>query len=367
MIAPPHERLFSRWTVPFHSACVAFVAGAGLVGARAETVRVFPSLGIEGARLRFHLGEVRDNAPAISPTLPEIPGSVSAWYIAQWRKRELLKPERMVRHDAAGVDPGLGTPAFSFPSTSGESRLDIFQQLGRPYVFGLTASGGPRSSEGGANLFLAADALGDGVGLTSPTTYRVKLKLTRASASAHDPNDLRNGTVLAQVFTGFTLRFTDPATGKVTPAFLQIHHADSRGQRPDYRQCSFANGTAQILIGGGLAADHFLPFRPSPGRAPLTPYTFDLNRHVCALVRAEFSCSGATGPHPFAFPAAAADLGNWRIRSIYVGLETQSSGVDLAAPPKGKVAVGLQVSDPEILQPESRPGASVTCAAYAEP
>ncbi len=32
-------------------------------------------------------------APELSPILPEVPGSKSSWYVTQWKRPELLKPD----------------------------------------------------------------------------------------------------------------------------------------------------------------------------------------------------------------------------------------------------------------------------------
>ncbi len=329
-------------------AVLALVLLAG-AAAQAEATRPVPTLGRDGVRLRFHLGGVRDNEPELSPTLPELPGPTSAWYVAQWGKHDLLRPERMLRDDPAAADPALGRPLASFATESGESRVDIYRGVGADAVFQLSATAGQRTGAGGSNLFLAAKAPAGGTPLDRATTYRVGLKLTRARASATDPRSLGDGTVLVQVFTGFVLHFRDPATGRTTPAFLQIHHADSRGTSPRYRQCTLRNGVAELLAGGVLA-DPVLPFVPAARNAAPASFAFDLGRHVCALARLSFDCAGADAPQRFRFPAAAADLANWRLSSVYLGLETQIADARTGGAVAGSVESALQIANAEILQ-----------------
>ncbi|KQP48949.1 hypothetical protein ASF39_14445 [Methylobacterium sp. Leaf108] len=333
---------------------------------RVSETEVFPRLSEDAVRIRFHLGGVRDNAPDISPVLPDMPGPASAWYLAQWQKRDPLRPERMLRADPAATDPRLGPPLVSFPSASGESRLDIYRGEGSAPVFGLTSAGGTLTAAGGANVFLSVNAAETAASLDAPTVYRVGLKLTQASVAARDPRSLDNGDVLAQVFTGFTLRFTDPATGKVTPAFLQIPHADSREGDPTHRQCSLSNGTAQLLTVGGVRGRRLLPFAAAAPEAPLASLAFDLNREVCALARAEFQCSGGGASQRFRLPASAMDLANWRIGSLYIGLETQDSVEKAPNPVRGSVRVSLQVSDPRVSQDVSPTRRRATCTAGGE-
>ena len=307
-----------------------------------DALTVLPDPGLNNPRLRFHLGSVSDHHPAISPLLPDIPGSPSPWYVTQWSKDELLLPNRMTQ-DAGPTDPILGRPLYSFDTPHDVSHLRIYREPGAAnYVYELFSRDGGLSRAGGTNLFLSADA-----DPSQSFDDDIKLSLrTKISAATiiYDTPLAQLAPVVAQYFAGFTISFTDPVTKAETPVFMQIDIANSSGHRSTYRGCGSGS---QIIYAKSLDGDPWLPLNSSAGPLPLL--TFDLNRYLCDLLTQLFLCGdGGDAPRPFRFPAAAHNLANWHLSSMYIGLETSNHFTlsrSTNTTPQGLAALGVQLTD----------------------
>jgi hypothetical protein len=277
-----------------------------------------------GPRLAFETGAVVNFKAVVFPDRPPVPGPDSTWQVTQWRKREVLRPEAMTRRDARFADPRLGVPAFSWAAADGESRVSYFR--GRQGgVFELEASGGELGPAGGANLFLSADVTRADATFDQPVTLALDLRLSRARASGAAPA-IASGAVLAQVFAGFTLRYTDPGDGRVIPVFLQIPLSNSRNDPTPYRGCHRHDGAVEMTEASLAPGEALIPYAAGPAR----PVALDLNAHLRRLIAAGFTCDEGDGKRrAFVFPAGAREGRNWRVTSMYVGLETEGT-VDVA-------------------------------------
>jgi hypothetical protein len=325
---------------------------------------VFPDPGLQNPKLRFHTGGTANGQPEIAPQLPDLPGEPSAWTIVQWKKHELLAPGRMRHDDAASPDPALGAPAVTFDTASGESQVRIFRRGGASPVFELRSAGGWLDDVGGSNLFLQARTLPPAATFDAAIDYDITLRLSAASAQAPNPLALRNGTVLAQVVSGFTLAFTDPDTRTTIPLFLQIVHADSRGAAPDYRGCYPHGRDLEIVSSRILPGDPQLPFAAGTG-APFAA-RYNLNRYLCDVLARAFQCRrGDGGTSALEWPASARDFRNWRVTGMFIGLETHDTdrrSNSWNKTKQGEVAAAVQVSGLSVSRDTTRPFDGRSCA-----
>lgn len=324
-------------------------------GAAESTKRpVLPEAGMTRPRLRFGV----DSGPHLrqSPSLPaEMPGAISRWTVLQWKKQELLGPDTRRGPVANDADPLLGLPTYVFETESRESRLEIFASP-HPPVYELYSRGGAHDADGGTNLFLSARTGRRLSTFDHPITYDVTLRLSHAFVSAPRPRSLKDGSVLAQVFSGFVLAFRQPGAKQATILFLQIRHADSRGRQPDYRSCKLRrDGSAVVIYSGVLPDDGDLPF--APGSVPIR-FHYRLNRYLCHALQAPFPCSDdAPNWMP---PQAARDLANWRMREMYIGLETQDTSLVARSQDRGgkagTVEAAVQISGLSVYRDRGRSG-----------
>lgn len=312
--------------------------------------QLFPDPGLTNPKLRFHSGRRVGNEIEISPVLPDILGDASAWTVVQWNKTEILDPSKMLKGDPRYSDRLFGNPKYTFTSENRESRLSIFDTgVGSSKIFELFASGGQLTETGGANLFLAAKALNGGAVLDKPVHYSVKLRISEADV--HAPSSLiSSGVVLAQVISGFTLILSDPESNRRTPVFVQIGHANSRNSYSQYRGCYPNHGNRDIVYNSVGAKQ----LRFEAGDA--VSFRFSLNSIVCQMAKRNFLCRRTDGTNEdFSFPAAALDMKNWRVNSMYIGLETQNrdARTDATAEAQGAISVAVQVSDVSVSKDES--------------
>src|SRR5262245_47055231 len=91
--------------------CVSLSSGIyhqrGLAPGR-PAMDLIPPLATQSPRLRFHLGEVHNNQPKISPILPAMPFPPSSWYVAQWQQPSVVVPTFGGRVDHLPDDSRLG-------------------------------------------------------------------------------------------------------------------------------------------------------------------------------------------------------------------------------------------------------------------
>jgi len=318
--------------------------------AHAQTEEVFADPGFTNPKIRFNTGRTTNFAPEISPVVPNIPGSPSPWYVAQWNKQDLLRGDKMVTNDRAYSDARLGTPTYTFNTTDGESRLSIFV-MPKGNVFELGAKGGSLSPVGGSDILLAANAARASATLDKLMIYSLDIKLSQASVRA-PPAATQSGAVLVQVVSGFTVQFADPKSNEKISIFMQLNHAESRGRYDEYRACYPHDRVEEIVTNYSGNLDYRLPFRPT--RGPPVHATYNLNQHLCRVIATPFICRYADGrTEPLKFSAAAHDFKNWRVASMYVGLETEDHDARATAPThaqQGDVSVAVQLSDLHVLR-----------------
>lgn len=324
---------------------------------------LLPGLGSEIQRLRFQTGRVVNNMPEISPTLPDIPGPASPWSVTQWSQTELLEADRMVTDDPATDDQRLGVANYAFTASDGHSHVWIYREPDtHQAVYELYERDGPLSAAGGANIFLSRDAPQGGISLDHSIAYRLKARIAKARVDA-SPAATERGVVLAQVFTGFVIQFPEPDGSGLSTLFLQVPISVSRQPVNEYRSCTENSGRRTIIFDGNLRNDPLLPFHSDDG--PLRPLAFDLSDYICALLSSATSCRDQSGElHDWSPPPGQLSFQDWKITSIYVGLETQNRDArpDATSPlPQGHVEVGLQLTDLELVADPGKPLDAAVC------
>ena len=335
----------SRFGMSMRLGCaLVLLNAANCLAVKAQVQSVFPDLGLAAARLRFETGKVIDNLPQIFPGIPDIPGEASAWEVAQWNKHELLRPDDMRRNDPRYADRLLGVPLYTFDTADHELRLSIFVASNGTAVYELAAADGSLTPIGGSNLLLAAKVSRPDLTFDRVINYALDLKLSTAVIRA-SPSAVRSGAVLVQTLSGFTVLFVSPETNETISVFLQIDHGSSQASEGDYRGC-YPDGNNQDIVFGYSAHGHYrMPFRPNP-ETPVHA-TYNLNDVLCQMLKAPIICRFADGTtKPLQFPAAARSFKNWRLTSMYVGLETENRDVRPGAATnsiQGEVQVALQI------------------------
>jgi hypothetical protein len=324
---------------------------------------VFPPLGPAAARLRFHTGATKDNQPEISPVLPDIPGPASPWFVTQWSQRNYMLPNSMTRNDPATRDSRLGAAVYAFTAPDRHSHVWVYElAIGQDPVYELYEEGGELTDSGGSNIFLSANAFSEGMSLDKMIEYQLDAKLSKAQVEFTTADAKQNGSVLAQVFTGFVIHYPDPFNGKESTLFLQIPHSASN-TIGDYRACDVIDGKRAVTYNNHLPGDRVFNFGPYKG--PLVHLQYSLNAYLCDLIDRPLRCRTSDGTTSVTLRDGVKDFANWKIKSMYVGLETQTE--DLRPQSKdrnaqGSVSVALQFSNLHVLRHPGRDFAPSDCA-----
>lgn len=313
---------------------------------------MFPDPGLTIPRLRFGTGQVLANQPVLSPSLPDIPGPVSQWRVIMWNRDQFLQPDRMTTDDPSTSDTLLGRAAYAFTTPDRTAHLRVYRNRAREtWVYELFEQGGNLNS-GGANLFLSATTVVSDLSMDQQIVYSFLGKLSAASVTYDTAEAERNGAVGATAFSGFVLQLREPETNQTATIFLQIPITTSRGGSTYYRGgCRLDGDMASFTANQNVPGDEMLPFRPDPD--PPHEFRYVLNRYLCALMVNPFSCSGHGERQQFSMPTASRDFRNWRLKSMYVGLETRSHDLRPGSRTpgfRGTVALGLQVSDLKVVR-----------------
>jgi hypothetical protein len=327
---------------------------------------IFAPLGPDIARLRFHTGGVKNNQPEIAPVLPDIPGQASPWYVTQWSQHEFLVPDVMIRNDPATRDAILGDAQYAFTTADKHSHVWIYQMDHREPVYELYEEGGELGAGGGSNIFLSADVGEDGVSLDREINYQLNAKLSVAEAEYTTPTAKTSGAVLAQIFTGFIIRFPNPDNGVDSTLFLQISHAASR-QNIEYRACSTSGARLTITYGNTLRGDATLPY--SSNKGPMKHLIYSVNKYLCDLIERPLKCTGGSNEQaaPVTLVGEVKDFRQWKLRSIYVGLETEAKDLRPQSTNRerqGDVAVAMQLSALHVREYADRPFAPADCSRF---
>lgn len=311
------------------------------LGAGPQTQNLLPPLGPAIPRLRFHTGHVTANQPEISSALPDIPGKASPWFVAQWNGNDVLEPDHMMRGGSS--DPLLGRPEYAFTSAGGSRSLAIYPRTGSP-VFRLSAINGELVPGGGSDLFLTTDVPNGGLMIGPDLIFYLRARLAKASISYATPSAEQTGAVLGMAFAGFVVSFRSPVLGKPSTLFLQIPLATSRGKTTEYRTCSSSrSGAMTLLFSGQLLGDPRLPFRDDVGE--LRSLHYSLNDYLLSLVDKPLDCVQPGGKRTV---ISLNRVSAWRIRGVYIGLETENRDLrpnSSTRGPQGRVAMSLDLSE----------------------
>ena len=303
-------------------------------------------------RLKFGTETVGPNGPETSPIFPDIPGPVSQWTIGQWHQTQIVEPNLMQRNDPSTKDPILGIAEYSFDSSDGDSHFWIYRdsQLNR-YVYELYEHNGVMVPDGGANLLLGTKFLPGEEQLSGTVYYQISAKISKASISFDNDEAQTNGAVKAQVLSGFIMQDIDAETGRVYTIFMQIPMATSGSGIDSYQSCQVGKkGNFVFVINQLLPGESMLPFAVDSG--PLHDFRYSLTDHLQFILGQTYNCKQPDGTRaPFSFSGDLSNMANWKIKSMYVGLETQNTDhrrASINLLPQGDVEIGLQVAGIDI-------------------
>ncbi len=328
------------------------VAGATTAAGPAS---VFPDPGLHDPRFHFHLGQVAHHHPVISPILPAMPFPPSDWQVGQWSQSSYMQGDRMIENDPRTTDPLLGIARYGFVTPDAHSHLWIYPaSTPGSWVYELYEKDGIVKPGGGSNIFLGTNARAKDATFDCEIDYSVELKLSRAAVSYRTPTAKQTGAVLASIFTGFGIVFSDPVAKEHQFLFLQIPISSSKDTtHPGYYIFLPTKNRPNILYSAALhAGEATLPFQADPG--PLHPFHYLLNRYVAQVVARPYKWNGRL----VAWPAAAHDFKNWRLTGMYLGLETEAVDLrpkSITPDPQGSVEAALQVADLQVVRDPARP------------
>ena len=319
--------------------------------------------------LQFGNGGVANNKATLFPgTSPAMGYTDFGWWVTQWGKYSsdtppipyYLTPESYVQNDQSTQDPDFGVAPIIFYSENDPtiSHLALYQDKAlNNWVYELWSQDGLLTSGGGSNLFLSNNVSDLGSSsLDADVHLAFATRIKQQILSFNDPAALTDGSVLAMYFTGLTLNYTDPASGNQYWQFLQIPHANTWESTATDAQCMNlgSGGIPDVLWSGVLPGDTFLTSTPSTGS--LKSLDYDVNKYVCALVKAAYNC----GAGAVSFPPAAHDLRNWQITSLYIGLETENRVAPDDQVVRGHAGLGVQIEDLHLYKFPANSGPSCT-------
>ncbi|NUN06243.1 MAG: hypothetical protein HUU57_10830 [Bdellovibrio sp.] len=369
------SKIVSRWFLGFvlllqlfaFQNCSQFEAlnrdmGAGLSSAELSSLEnsedLLPDPGWQSPRLKVHAGKIENFMPKIElPHMELSPYEVSGWSLTQWRKQSYIMPTDMKVGDDR--DSVLGTAKYTMKSSSGESEIKMFKHpQNGGFVFELTGRQGWLAHGGGSNVFVSADVRSDRKNtFDGKITLSLESKLVSASAVESVAGANRDGSVVGQYFSGFTVSYEDP-TGRLprTALFIQIHHADTRGRlNSEYRGCYPHNGYQEIVYSNTLAGDHYYA-AASGSQDSLSRKQFDVNRYLCEALARDFSCVDDNGTRSNRnFKEYGQNLANWKVGSYYTGLETQAAFGSATVPStaRGTTEMKVQLADIRLTRDKS--------------
>ena len=282
-------------------------------------------------RLRFHTGGVgRDGQPLVLSELPNIPGSASPWYLAQWQQVSYLMPSDLKPAPAGTVR------RYQASAADGHSALTI-DQRGHGYSYTLRETDGKLTSGGGANLFLVTQTKSADFG--SPIFLEMSGRLTEASISYATSGAKATGAVQAMAFVGLGLKFDGAPFGVGDKfVFMQVPVTVSRSMPdgPGYI-CQMVDGTPQVVLYGAAVREE-----PFVRQTQVWTHHYDLSSFVKDLVAKPYSCSG----HVRDWPQPQRDPSHWHLAGLYVGLEVQNRdfrGGIARSQPQGHALEGLEI------------------------
>ncbi len=324
---------------------------------------VFPDPGLANPRMKFNTGRVVRGIPQFSPLLPNIPRPLSGWFVWMAHRSEYLNGSEMVKNEKGLGDTNFGPAIYMFTTPNQNARLTIYRNhSAHQWVYDLFEKNGPLDPGGGANLFLSANAKSGRFPMNRPIIYSLWAKISQARIRYYNSNAERSGAVLAQVFSGFILKYHSHNPRHRITLFMQIHMADSRSWLGRKGGITDKQGTwspAGAVLDFDIAPPGGYPFRFRPYHGPLHYLRYNLCLFLReVLVTKPPLCIQADGlDHHLMFTGRVQNLKNWTLTSMYVGLETENRicrpGVSNHNP-QGTVSVALQVANVRVMTEPSR-------------
>ncbi len=313
---------------------------------------IMPDPELKIPKMKFHNGEVANGSVQFFSELPNIPQSpTSAWYLTQWRRPTPITPVLIL--DDQFRDPVLALPKYYFSSSDKNSHFKIYQEQSGKFVYELFSRGGILDFRGGTNVFLSADAATATGTLDKQVDYEVDLKFSHAKIKYDILLGKLSGAVMSQFFTGFILKYQDPLQPQHLPTtlFMQIYHNNTLYPSGSYRGCYRHGDNMEIVYGNTLPSDKRINF--STENQSKQKMKFKLNQYLCDMISKGFSCDDNGKKYAFEFPAAAKNFKNWKITSMYIGLETQDTDLrpqSFSKHPQGVVEAGVQISNLKVVR-----------------
>jgi hypothetical protein len=308
-------------------------------------VDLIPPLESASPRLRFHLGEVQQNQPSISPVLPDMPFPPSPYYIAQWHQKGYIRPDMLQQSDKATYDARLGIAPYAFEAPDGHAHVWIYH-YGSGWLYELYEAAGSVDQGGGSNVFLTSDVRLMRATFDRRITFDFDTKLSRAAITA-SAEAQATGAVLSQVFVGFGLLFADPGSSYKRSVFMQLPISISRANFNYNKPMFFCSGQEIALFTPSLRSEQrTLPFSSDTG--PLHHFHWVLNDYMHELVS-----SHACGMN---WPASASLMRNWSLTGFYMGLETEAADDRSSAAshdPQGTVETAIQIANVRLRRQEN--------------
>jgi len=277
-----------------------------------------------------------------------MPFAPSAWYVAQWQQDSYVQPTLLPEANSNSLheDPKLGKPTYVFAAPDGHAAVRVYNQNGS-WVYELEESGGTLTGKGGSNLFLSVNAVEPGARFDQDISYDTDIKLSAAMVHYDMAGAAISGAVLSQVFTGFGLMFSDPITREQQFVFMQLPIAVSRPTPPTWFSiCSLVDKKPKLLYVPARDQDHpLLAYKADNGDMHHLHYL--LNTYVSMLVSSPYRCADQW----IEWPSSARDLRNWRLTSLYIGLETETSDHrpgSLNLKPQGEIETAVEIANARV-------------------
>ena len=199
--------------------------------------------------------------------------------------------------------------------------------------------------------------------MNHPIIYSLWAKIAQAHVRYYNPGAARSGAVVAQVFSGFILKFHSHNPRHRITLFMQIHMADSRSWLGRTGGITDKQGTwspAGAVLDFDIVPPGGYPFRFRRDRGPLHYLRYNLHSFLEEVLSAKPPLCRQAGErgHHLAFTGRVRNLKHWTLASIYVGLETENR---ISRPgisnhdPQGAVSVALQLAGLRVITAARRP------------
>lgn len=314
---------------------------------------------------KFGNGDQGPSGAQYFPTLPPIPGHVSPWQLVEWKKSQYLNPSAVKINDPSTYSSLYGNAQYSWSTQSGESSFQIYHDTsGTPWALGLNESGGTMTSAGGSDIFLQSKTSLPDVNFGNTITLQLQAQITQAEISYASAQAKAKHLVNAHVGVGFSVWFNEPGTtsyNATLPSFqadmnILVSESPNSPTGPYLMATPNKLGGASLIYGATLPGDPSLPFAAS-GQSSNLSYT--LNNYLQDMVTQPWAVSNGAGQISWHFlPSVTQNLSMWTLRSISVGIETDSSVQELGSHfngPQGTVSAGVIVSNLSVTSATNQP------------